>query len=135
MKKKESIAVVKDKKDYIRIKPINSNSDKTEIKFSFLTPSFRIRSFEENKEDDLLRYLPKDCGIAKHEITYHNSNNYNPSPALLPKYRDPKTLRKPISNQIIDLNLKNLLAPIPICRITVNKDSPKNYKEKESGDK
>jgi len=131
MKNKESIAITKDNEDYIRINPINSRSDKTEIKFSFLTPSFIIKSIEENKEDGLFRYLPKDCGIAKHEITYHNSNNYNPSAALLPKYRDPKALRKPISNQIIDLDLKNILVPIPICRITINKDSSVNFKEKE----
>jgi len=131
MKSKESLAITKDGKDFIRIKPFGSKPDKTEIKFSFISPSFRIRKFEENKEGGLLRYLPKDFGTAEHEITYHNSNRKNPNPALLPKYKNLEILRTPISNEIIELNLKNLLVPIPICRITVNKGSTKNYREKE----
>lgn len=128
---KESLAITKNGKDFIRIKPFGSKPDKTEIKFSFLSPSFQIRNFEENREEGILRYLPKDSGIAKHEITYHNSNEKNQSPTLLPKYKNSEKLRIPITSEIIDLNLKNLLVPIPICRITINQDSTKSYKEKE----
>lgn len=87
MEKKGSIAVTKNGKDFIRIKPISAKSDKTEIKFLFMTPSFRIRKFEESKENGLLRYLPTDCGTAKHEITYHNANN-TINPALIPKFKN-----------------------------------------------
>ncbi|MCG2418258.1 hypothetical protein K8089_04425 [Aequorivita sp. F47161] len=128
---KESLAITKNCKDFIRIKPFGSKLDKTDIKFSFLCPSFQIRNFEENKEDGILRYVPKASGIAEHEISYHNSNEINLSPVLLPKYKSSESLRIPISSEIIDLNLKNLLVPIPICRITINQDSTKTYKEKE----
>lgn len=131
MKNKESIAITREGKDYMRIKPFNTKENKTELKFSFLTPSFKIRKYAENKGDGLLAYEPVDSGIAEHEITYHNSNNLNPIPSLLPKHKSHSIQRVPIFQEIIELNLKNILVPIPICRITVNQDSERIYKKKE----
>ena len=125
----KSIAISKNGKDCLRILPFGSEENKAEIKFSFFDNSFVIRRFTINKSDDLLLYKPKDCGTASHELTYHNSNEFHPKTALLPKYKD-NTTRIPIIEEIIDLNLKNLLVPIPICRITVNQEPIKNYYKK-----
>ncbi len=126
----KSIAISKNGKDCIRILPFGSEENKAEIKISFLDESFIVRSFEalKNNKDDLFQYV--DYGLVNHEITYHNSNDLNPQPGILPKYKDDRD-RTPISQKIIDLDLKNLLVPIPICRITVNQESNKIYKYKK----
>ncbi len=125
----KSIAISKNGMDCLRIIPWGNQGNKAEIKFSFIDNSFIIRRFDLNTEDDILLYTPKDCGLATHELTYHNSNEFHHKASILPKYRDDKE-RIPISQEIIDLDLKNLIIPIPICRITVNKESNKIYKTK-----
>ena len=127
----KSIAISKNGKDYMRIMPFGSEKNRTEIKFSFFNDSFIIRKFAKSNEPDLLLYKPEDCGIASHELTYHNSNEFHSKPAILPKYKDNNKTRTPVFNEIIDLNLKNLIVPIPICRITVNTDSNRIYKRKK----
>lgn len=127
----KSIAISKNGKDYIRILPFGVEENRVEIKFSFFDESFIVRRFTLNKDEDILLYKPTDFGFASHELSYHNSNTLHPNATILPKYKD-KTERKPILQEIIDLDLKNLLVPIPICRITVNQESdlvynPKNY--------
>jgi len=127
----KSIAISKNGKDYIRIIPFGVEESRVEIKFSFFDESFIVRRFTLNKDEDILLYKPTDFGIASHELSYHNSNTLHPNATILPKYKD-NTERKPILQEVIDLDLKNLLVPIPICRITVNQESdlvynPKNY--------
>lgn len=125
----KSIAISKNGKDCIRIKPFGSTGDKAEIKFSFRDKSFIIRRFEANKENlgNLFNY--SDFGIATHEITYHNSSERHLKPSILPKYMNDNE-RVPISQEIIDLDLRNLIVPIPICRVTVNQESEMAYKQK-----
>ena len=113
----KSIAITKNGMDCLRIRPWGSQENKAEIKFSFFDDSFIIRKFELNKEDDILPYKPKDYGRATHELSYHNSNKYHTKPSLLPKYKNDRE-RQAISHEIIDLDLKNLLVPIPVCAPT-----------------
>jgi hypothetical protein len=127
----KSVAITKNGKDCLRIRPWGSPENRAEIKFSFFDGSFIIRKFDLNTEDDILLYKPRDYGRTPHELTYHNSNNYHSKASLLPKYKD-DTERQPISQEIIDLDLKNLLVPIPVCRVTVNQEpqipyNPKKY--------
>jgi hypothetical protein len=126
----KSIAISKNGKDCIRILPFGSEETKAEIKISFLDESFIVRRFEtlKNNKENLFKYV--DYGLMTHEITYHNSNDLNPQPSILPKYKDDR-IRTPISQEIIDLDLKGLLVPIPICRVTVNQESNKIYKHKK----
>jgi len=127
--KHDSIAISKNGKDCIRIKPWGLTEDKAQIKFSFIDKSFVIRRFETNTIGNKHLFNYSDFGLAKHEITYHNSNEIHPKPSILPKYKD-DTERIPISQEIIDLELRNLIVPIPICRVTVNKESDIFYKQK-----
>lgn len=127
----KKIAISKNGKDCIRIIPFGSTGDKAEIKFSFIDKSFIIRRFEANKEntDNLFNYF--DYGIATHEITYHNSNESYLKPSILPKDKSNRE-RFPISQEIIDLELRNLIVPIPLCRVTVNQESDIIYKQKKN---
>lgn len=125
----KSIAISRNGKDCIRILPWGNYENKAEIKFSFLDSSFIVRRFNLNEGDGILLYEPNDFGLANHELTYHNSNEFHPKASILPKYKD-ETERIPISQEVIDLDLKNLIVPIPICRITVNKESNITYKIK-----
>lgn len=125
----KSIAITKNGKDCIRIRPWGNSENKAEIKFSFLDNSFIVRRFNLNEGDGILLYEPNDYGLATHELTYHNSNEFYSTASLLPKYSD-ETERIPITQEVIDLDLKNLIVPIPICRITVNKESDKSYKKR-----
>jgi hypothetical protein len=126
----KSIAISKNGKDCIRIKPFGSTEDKAEIKFSFLDKSFIIRRFEANKDNTENLFNYSDFGLATHEITYHNSNEKNLKPSILPKYKN-NNERVPISQEIMNLELKNLIVPIPICRVTVNQESDIIYKQKK----
>lgn len=127
---KNKIAISKNGMDYIRICPLGSEENKVEIKFSFLDNSFILRRFEtlKNNKEKLFSYV--DYGTVPNEITYHNSNDFYPQPSLLPKYKDARA-RTPISHEIIDLDLRDLIVPIPICRVTVNKESNIDYKQKK----
>lgn len=125
----KSIAISKNGKDCIRIIPLGNNENKAEIKFSFLDSSFIVRHFTLNKGDGKNLYEPNDFGLANHELTYHSSNEFYPKASILPKYND-GTKRIPISQEVIDLDLTNLIVPIPICRITINKESKILYKKK-----
>lgn len=126
----KSIAISRNGKDCIRIKPFGSTGDKAEIKFSFLDKSFIVRRFEINRDSPKNLFNYSDFGLATHEITYHNSNERNLKPSILPKYKNDNE-RIPISQEIINLELKNLIVPIPICRVTVNKESDIIYKQKK----
>lgn len=126
----KSLAISKNGMDCLRIIPLGNEENRVEIKFSFIENSFIVRRFDLNTENNILLYTPKDCGLATHELTYHNSNEFHHKASILPKYKDDKD-RIPISQEIIDLDLKNLIIPIPICRITVNKESNKIYKTKK----
>jgi len=126
----KSIAISKNGMDCLRILPWGNQENKAEIKFSFLDDSFIIRRFDLNKKSGPILYKPIDCGLVPYELTYHNSNELNEKASILPKYKD-ATERVPISQEIIDLDLKNLIVPIPVCRITVNKESNIIYKKKK----
>lgn len=128
---KQSLAVTKNGKDYIRIIPFNSTGNKTELKISFLKSNFKVRKFIKDKSKEGIIYQALDCADIDHEVTYHNPTNHHPFPSLLPKYKDKEIKRVPLLNELIELNLKNILAPIPICRITINEDINRRYKKKE----
>lgn len=125
----KSIAISRNEADYIRILPWGTIDYKAELKFSFIDKSFLIRRFVKN-ENGILSYKYDDLGVASHEITYHNSNENHLNAAILPKYKD-LTVRLPILEEVIDLDLRDLIVPIPICRITINKESEKKYKHKD----
>jgi len=125
-----SIAISKNGMDCLRIIPWGNQENKAEIKFSFIDDSFIIRRFDLNKNNNTLLYTPIDCGLVPPELTYHNSNSFDIKASILPKHKD-STERIPISQEIIDLDLKNLIVPIPVCRITVNKESNIIYKNKK----
>ncbi len=130
---KKNVAISKNGKDYLRIIPFGNENNQTHIKFSFFNNSFLIRKFIKRECSGYPfsnYYWPIDCGVVNHEISYHNSNTNNPNPILLTKPKDLNTQRDPFFEEIIDLDLKNLILPIPICRITVNNESKKNYKKK-----
>lgn len=127
--KKEKIAITKNEKDCLRIVPIGVKNGKVQIKFSFFDESFIARRFVFNNESGDLLYIPSDFGNVPHEVTYHSSDEQHKGASILPKYKDARE-RNPISEEIIDLNLKQLIVPIPICRITVNKEPDKAYKIK-----
>lgn len=127
---KTSIAIIFNGKDCLRIIPFGSDKNKAEIKFSFFDSSFIVRKFSVNKDVGGSIFNYSDWGIASNELTYHNSNKYHTKPSILPKYKNKNIKRTPIFNEIIDLDLRNLLVPIPICRITVNKETDKQYKQK-----
>lgn len=125
----KKISITKDAKDYLRIIPLHESNEKAGIKFSFIDENFLVRSFSENKKGNLLRFVHNDSGLAEHELTYHSSNSHNQNPSLLTKLKN--TFPRPIiTNEIIDLCISNLILPIPICRITINKETNKIYKLK-----
>lgn len=126
----KSIAISKNGMDCLRILPWGNQENKAEIKFSFTDNSFIVRRFDLDTGKDILLYKPYDCGLATHEITYHNANEFHSKASILPKYKDDE-VRVPISREIINLDLTNLIVPIPICRITVNQESEINYKSKD----
>lgn len=128
--RKERIAVTFQGKDCLRIIPLPSKYGNAEIKFHFFDNTYVIRKFNFNKEDGGLIYTPIDYGQAKHEISYHSANNFHSSPVILPKYRD-GTKRIPISDEIINLNLRKIVVPIPVCRITTNVAPTKKYRTKD----
>ncbi len=127
----DSLAIVRNGTDYMRIKPWGKSENETEIKFSFLDPSIAVRRFAKNYKDGGLLYEPIDYGYADNEITYHNSNEWHPTASLLPKYRDAKKPRLEISDKVVSLRLAELVVPIPLCRITLNNESIKKYSEKK----
>jgi len=129
--KKEKLAITKNGKDCLRILPFGFVKNKVQLKFSFFDEFFIARRFVLNNEPGDLLYIPSDFGNMPHEVTYHNSDENHPGATLLPKYKDARE-RKPILEEIIDLNLKQLIVPIPICRITVNKEPDKVYKKKNT---
>lgn len=124
------IAITFNGADCLRIIPISTEREKAEIKFHFFDESFTVRKFEENKSVGGLIYFPVDHGQAEHEITYHNSNKNHQNPVILPKNKSGGE-RVPISSDIINLYLKNLIVPIPICRITTNVTPDKVYQGKD----
>lgn len=129
---KKRISITKDAKDYLRIIPKHESDKKAGIKFSFIDKNFVVRSFSEDEKGNLLRLVYNDFGLAEHELTYHSSNSQNQNPTLLPKSKSKNTIpRQPITNEIIDLCISNLILPIPICRITINKETNKTYKLKK----
>lgn len=129
-KQKEKIAITKNGKDYVRIIPIGSEKNKAEIKLSFFDTTFTVRNFTQNKNVGGFLYRPLDQSFKANEITYHNSNEDYSEAALMPKYKNIRE-REPISQELIDLDLKNLIVPIPICRITVNQESKLAFNEKK----
>lgn len=127
---KNRIAVTFNGKDCLRIIPLTPKNGNAEIKFHFIDPRYVIRKFDFNYEKGGLLYTPKDHGQAKHEISYHSANKIHPNPIFLPKYKDGST-RIPISDEIISLNLKEVVVPIPICRITTNVAPKKRCRPKK----
>lgn len=128
---KERIAVTFEGKDCLRIIPLPSKNGNAEIKFHFFDDTYVVRKFNFNHEKGGLMFTPKDHGQVKHEISYHSANNSHPGPILLPKYKD-ETQRLPISAEIINLNLEQVVVPIPVCRITTNVAPKKKYRTKNS---
>lgn len=126
---KEKIAITKNGKDCIRILPISSNENKAVIKFAIFDNSFTVKNFMLSKKAGNFLYRPIDHSFDGYEISYHNSNDKHTTAALLPKYKDNRE-RKPLFQELIDLDLKNLIVPIPICRITVNQESKLAFNEK-----
>ena len=126
----ETVSITKDAKDYLRIIPLHESNKKAGIKFNFIDKNFVVRSFSEDKKENLLRLVYNDSGLAEHELTYHSSNSNHQNPSLLPKSKNTITRQK-ITNEIIDLCISNLILPIPICRITINKETNKTYKLKK----
>ncbi|MEI6308958.1 MAG: hypothetical protein WCP58_04880 [bacterium] len=128
---KERIAVTFEGKDCLRIIPLPSKNGNAAIKFHFFDDTYVIRKFNFNHKEGGLTYIPEDFGQAKHEISYHSANNSHSSPILLPKYKD-GAHRIPISDEIIDLNFRQIVVPIPVCRITTNVAPTKEYRTKDS---
>jgi len=128
--KTKKIAVCIGNKDCLRIVPIGNDLQRPELKFSFFDDSFTIRTFKKNNKEDLLLYSPIDKGLVSHELTYHNSSNRFLKSAILPKHINDQR-RTAIFKEIINLDLNDLILPIPICRITVNNIPKKMYKEKK----
>jgi hypothetical protein len=126
---KERIAVTYEGKDCLRVIPLPSKDGNAEIKFHFLDGNYTIRKFNFNNEKGGLFYTPIDHGQATHEITYHSANHIHPSPILLPKHKD-RTPRNPISDEIINLTLRQIIVPVPVCRITTNVSPAIDYKTK-----
>ncbi|MDK2858374.1 MAG: hypothetical protein PWQ89_1493 [Verrucomicrobiota bacterium] len=126
----ESVAITFGNSDCFRIIPMHGNHDRVELKFSLRSNKYLVRKFELDQSIGGQMYKPHDFGEMSHEISYHNSNINHKSPTLLPKEKENKS-RNPISNRIIDLNLKNVIVPIPVCRITVAKPAAAKYREKK----
>jgi len=126
----KKISITKDAKDYLRIIPLHESDKKAGIKFSFIDKNFVVRYFSEDKKGNLLRLVYNDFGLAEHEMSYHSSNSRDQNPALLTKSKNTIT-RQTITNEIIDICVSNLILPIPICRITINKETNKTYKLKK----
>lgn len=123
---KNRIAVTFQENDCIRIIPMPPKNGNAEIKFHFFDDSYIIRKFDFNQKEGGLIYTPIDHGQAEHEISYHSSNDYHPTPVLLQKYKDEK-MRKVISDEIINLTLEKIIVPIPICRFTTNIAPKRKY--------
>lgn len=101
-----------------------------EIKFHFIDDSYVIRKFNFNNRVGGLMYTPTDYGRAAHEISYHSANTSHSTPVLLSKYKD-RRARVPISDEIANLALEDMIVPIPICRITANIASERKYHSKD----
>lgn len=101
-----------------------------EVKFHFFNDSYRVRKYDLINGGRGLLYIPFDHKNADHEISYHSSNKRENKPVILPKSKEPSK-RTPISREVIDLDLINLIVPIPICRIATNRPLTKNYTSKE----
>ena len=129
-KGREKIAVTKNGKDHNRIIPFGSEENKDQIKISFIDKSFIVRRFTLNKGEGELLYIPTDFGLVSDEITYHNSTKIHSTATLLTKLKG-SSERVPILKEIIDLDLRNLIVPIPICRITINRESDELYSKKD----
>ena len=127
---KKRIAVSFRGNDCLRIIPMPGKNGNAEIKFHFFDDSFLIRKFDFNNDSGGLMYTPIDHGQAVHEISYHSANEHHSTPTILPKYKDDKE-RIAISDEIINLDLKKIIVPIPICRITSNIATQKIYRAKE----
>lgn len=126
---KERIVVIFQGSDCLRIIPMPSKNGNAEVKFHFFDGSYVIRKFNFNNEIGGLIYTPTDHGQAEHEISYHSASVLHPTPVILPKYKDTKKRIK-ISDEIINLSLTELVVPIPVCRITTNIASTREYKIK-----
>ena len=127
---KKRIAVTFEGMDCLRMIPLPSKNGNADIKFHFFDDTYVIRKFKFNHEKGGLMFTPEDHGKAKHELSYHSANNIHSGPILMPKYKD-GTPRIPISDEIINLNLKQIVVPIPVCRITTNIAPTKKYRAKD----
>jgi len=126
---KNRIAVIFQGNDCLRIIPMPAKNGNAEIKFHFFDDSFIIRKFDFNNGIGGLIYNPIDHGQAEHEISYHSANDHHSTPAIRPKYKDER--ERIAIKEIINLDLAEIIAPIPICRITSNIAPQKKYRAKD----
>lgn len=126
---KPSVAISKSGKDCLRIIPLEETKTKVELKFALLNNPYLIRDFRRIEGNFHLLYAPFTHNISPSEITYHNPKCDFPEPTVLPKYKEERA-RKPITQEIVELNLNNLILPLPVCRITINQDPESSYRHK-----
>ena len=130
---KESIAISRKGEDYLRIIPKMKDGLQSEIVFKFMTKDFLIRSFIKNGQRSFnIESVYIDTPLDVDQITYHASGGHE-TPVVHTKSSVKvagENQYKDLTTKVIDLDFRRIILPLPICRITLNKDSGLKYNAK-----
>lgn len=124
--KANRIAITYKGDDYLRIIPKKQADGNYQIKFSLLTNSFVLKKFVKDDGTSTVR-LHEEFFTANKELTYHSALGEK-SPIIHAKFPGEQRQYETVFDEVVSLDLRGLILPVPLCRITINNSSSRSYK-------